>query len=442
MKSKGIIHEKSPDMFKNELKNLINLEHELCKLADLVDWDNLDEHFGQFFPSKRGNPAIPTRLIAGLFFLKATYNVSDENLPRLWVENVYWQYFCGEQYLQHKFPINPSSMSKWRKRLKKDGTEKLLQESINLGLLTKTIKKQDLSKATVDTTVQEKNITYPTDSKLYARAIDKLSSAAKDNGIQIKQSYKFVAKKALFKAGCYARARQMKRASKERRKLNTYLGRLYRDIQRKSENTAISTNLHVLMKTVERLLSQQKTDKNKLYSLHAPEVECIGKGKVHKKYEFGVKIGVVSTHKSNFVIGVQALPGNPYDGHTLKECLNQVESITGIRPLQTFVDNGYRGHNETDSDVYVARQKRSNKTRALKIAMKRRNAIEPLIGHMKSDGNLDRNFLKGTNGDQINAIMNGVGYNIRVILKKLRFLWSYVYHAEFQIYSYGNLGTY
>ena len=377
-------------MFKNELKNLINLEHELCKLADLVDWDNLDEHFGQFFPSKRGNPAIPTRLIAGLFFLKATYNVSDENLPRLWVENVYWQYFCGEQYLQHKFPINPSSMSKWRKRLKKDGTEKLLQESINLGLLTKTIKKQDLSKATVDTTVQEKNITYPTDSKLYARAIDKLSSAAKDNGIQIKQSYKFVAKKALFKAGCYARARQMKRASKERRKLNTYLGRLYRDIQRKSENTAISTNLHVLMKTVERLLSQQKTDKNKLYSLHAPEVECIGKGKVHKKYEFGVKIGVVSTHKSNFVIGVQALPGNPYDGHTLKECLNQVESITGIRPLQTFVDNGYRGHNETDSDVYVARQKRSNKTRALKIAMKRRNAIEPLIGHMKSDGNLDR----------------------------------------------------
>ena len=429
-------------MFKNELKNLINLEHELCKLADLVDWDNLDEHFGQFFPSKRGNPAIPTRLIAGLFFLKATYNVSDENLPRLWVENVYWQYFCGEQYLQHKFPINPSSMSKWRKRLKKDGTEKLLQESINLGLLTKTIKKQDLSKATVDTTVQEKNITYPTDSKLYARAIDKLSSAAKDNGIQIKQSYKFVAKKALFKAGCYARARQMKRASKERRKLNTYLGRLYRDIQRKSENTAISTNLHVLMKTVERLLSQQKTDKNKLYSLHAPEVECIGKGKVHKKYEFGVKIGVVSTHKSNFVIGVQALPGNPYDGHTLKECLNQVESITGIRPLQTFVDNGYRGHNETDSDVYVARQKRSNKTRALKIAMKRRNAIEPLIGHMKSDGNLDRNFLKGTNGDQINAIMNGVGYNIRVILKKLRFLWSYVYHAEFQIYSYGNLGTY
>ena len=166
MKAKPIVHDKTPDMFRSELTSILNLRHELCFLAEQINWKNLDEEFGKLFPSPRGCPAIPTRLIVGLFFLKATHKVSDENIPNRWIENPYWQYFCGEQYMQHKFPIDPSSLSKWRKRLKEVDLEKLLAETINVGLKTGTIKERDLGRAIVDTTVQEKAIAFPTDSRL------------------------------------------------------------------------------------------------------------------------------------------------------------------------------------------------------------------------------------------------------------------------------------
>lgn len=426
MKSKELQHEKTNDLFRSELKNILNLRHELCELSQLIRWDSLEEAFGDFFPSPVGCPATPTRLVVGLFYLKATFNVSDEILVSRWVENPYWQYFCGEQYLQHELPIDPSSMSRWRKRLGDRGVERLLEETITLGLKTETIEEKDLKRAIVDTTVQEKNITYPTDSKLYKKGIDRIVKVAAELNLPLKQSYKFVSKKALFKAGCYYRAKQMKRAARETKKLKTYLGRVSRDFKRKLSKISGGVEGYLtLLSQVDRLLTQTRESKNKLYSFHAPEVECIGKGKAHKCYEFGVKVSIVTPHKRNFVMGAQSLPGNPFDGHTLEESLNQVERLTGIRPTQTYVDNGYRGHDEKRSDVFVARQAKSRKTRSTRKAMKRRSAIEPLIGHLKNDGHLRRNFLKGPEGDHFNVVMSGAGYNLRMILKKLRLFLAY-----------------
>lgn len=437
MKAKATVMHSNVDLFRSELINIINLKHELCQLAQLVNWSKLDQIFGDFFPSQVGCPATATRLVAGLFYLKATFNLSDEALVERWVENPYWQYFCGEQYLQHKLPINPSSMSRWRKRLKDSGAEKLLAETIILGLKTEVIKEKDLKRAVVDTTVQEKNITYPTDSKLYKKGIDLISVESKKLNISLKQNYKFVSKKALFKSSCYYRAKQMKRARRETKKLKTYLGRISRDFKRKIDIMGKeSESASILLSKIDKLLAQTRKSKNKIYSFHAPEVECIGKGKAHKAYEFGVKVSITTSHKSNFVIGALALPGNPFDGHTLPLCLDQVEKLTKVRPKQTFVDNGYRGNKEKKSEVFVARQAKSRRSASIRKAMKRRSAVEPLIGHLKNHGHLGRNFLKGTSGDQFNVMMSGIGYNLRVILKKLRLFLAYILVDYFFINIY------
>lgn len=426
MKAKPKIIDQTPDLFRSELKSILNLRHELCLLAEKISWNYLDSEFGKLFPSHTGCPATPTRLIVGLFYLKAAYKVSDEDLPRKWVENPYWQYFCGEQYMCHEFPIDPSSLSKWRKRLKKVDLEKLLAETINVGLKTEVIRKKDLNKAIVDTTVQEKAIAFPTDSKLYHRARVLLVKLSKKHGIKLKQTYVRLGKQALFKGCNYGRARQMRRARKQTKKLKIYLGRVYRDLLRKlEEKPELKNEFAELLGRTEKLLRQKRNDKNKLYSMHAPEVECIGKGKAHKRYEFGVKASFTCTHKNNFIIGANSLPENPYDGHTLKDALNQVERLTGIRPNETYVDLGYRGHDETKSNVYIARQKKNKKNRALRKAMKRRGAIEPIIGHTKSDGHLGRNYLKGSDGDRFNVIMSAIGFNLRQILRKLRIFLLY-----------------
>lgn len=250
---------------------------------------------------------------------------------------------------------------------------------------------------------------------------------AKQTGLDLRQSYKRLGKYALFKANRYFAAQQMKRGKKQVKKLKTYLGCVYRDIQRQLEQQIeLKPCFAELFEKIEKLLRQQKTDKNKLYSLHAPEVECIAKGKINKRYEFGVKVGLVSPHKRNFVIGMQALAGNPYDGHTLKSSLDQVEKLTGQRPHSCYVDLGYRGHTEEKTEVFIARSGKNPKTRALRAKLKRRNAIEPLIGHAKLDSHLDRNYLKGTLGDKMNAILSGVGYNFRAILRKLRLFWLFI----------------
>lgn len=368
------------------LEFIINLNHELCLLADKINWQGFEEDFAGYFPVNRGNPALPARLVVGVLYLKHAFGLSDEEVVAQWVENPYWQYFCGMEHFQHRMPFHPTSLGKWRKRLGEEGCEKLLKELIDVAIKEKVIEEKDLQKVVVDTTVQEKAITYPTDSKLQHRARVLLLKEARKYGLKLRQSYVRLGKEALFRGGRYAAAQQMNRAKKQFKSVKRYLGCVYRDIERQLENKPeIKEHFSDLLGKAKRLLEQKREDKNKLYSLHAPEVECISKGKVHKKYEFVVKTGIVTTHKSNFVVGIQALPGNPYDGHTLTESLDQVEKLAGIRPENSYVDLGYRGHGEVKTKVHIARTKAATRTYALRRDMRRRNAIEPIIGHMKSE---------------------------------------------------------
>ena len=411
------------DLFRLKLVNLIDLRHELCRLAEAIQWQALADEFGALY-AEAGRPGVPIRLMVGLHYLKHAFGLSDEVVVKTWVENPYWQYFCGEEYFQHRLPIDPSQMTRFRHRLGAAGCEKLLALTISTGVATQAVKTSSFADVTVDTTVQEKAIAFPTDSRLYFKGREWLVRLAKANGIELRQSYRRTGKQALFMQNRYAAARQVRRARRELKRSKIFLGRVYRDLKRKlrAQPDAVQDQFTEAMHRVERLLAQQRNDRNKLYALHAPEVECIAKGKLHKKYEFGIKVSLAVTQRDNFIVGALALPGNPFDGHTLRSALTQVEALTGATPQRCFVDRGYRGHGIEDVAVHIAGQKRGL-TRALRRALKRRNAIEPIIGHAKQDGLMGRNYLKGSVGDAMNAILAAAGHNLRIILRKLRLSW-------------------
>ena len=409
------------DLFRERLDNMLNQRHALYRLADLLDWSVFDKAFGALYCPDNGCPGKPTRLLVGLQYLKHCYGLSDEAVVSGWVENPYWQYFCGETYFQHVPPIDPSSLTRFRQRIGESGCETILQVTVAAGVQSRTVKAADFKRVTVDTTVQEKAVSYPTDSKLLNRSRERLVRLCRQQGLVLRQSYARKGPQALQQANRYGHARQYKRLRREVKRLHTYLGRVARDIGRKTAGKAAQQAVFAEeLALAERLLAQQKADKNKLYSLHAPEVECISKGKVAKRYEFGVKASIATTNKSNFVVGGMAVPGNPYDGHTLKTALAQIRRITGSAIDEAFVDKGYRGHDETRTTVYISGQKRGINTRRLKRSLKRRQAIEPVIGHLKADGLLGRNFLKGTEGDQVNVLLSCAGHNLRLILNRLR----------------------
>ncbi len=381
------------DFFSQRLEEMLNHRHELYRLAGKIEWSAVEERFGDLY-SEEGRPGIPIRLMVGLHYLKHAFDKSDEAVVNCWVENPYWQYFCGEEYFRHQLPIDPSQMTRFRGRIGTEGCEYMLNLTIITGVATQTVAKTLLAVVTVDTTVQEKAIAYPTDAKLYHKARSALVRHAKQVRIGLRQSYERLSKRALMMNGRYAHARQMQRAKREQKRLKTYLGRVIRDIERKLDQQAVHPRLVRLLEIAKRIHAQQRNDKNKVYSVHAPEVECIAKGKAHKPYEFGVKVGVVSTSIDNFIVGMKAFSGNPYDGHTLLASLEQAHKLTGIVARQVYVDRGYRGHGLTESTkIWIAGAKRGV-TVAIKKKLKRRNAIEAVIGHMKNDGRLGRNFLK------------------------------------------------
>ncbi len=423
------------ELYSVQLDFLCNETHPLFRLSQVIEWPEFDQAFGQLYSEGQGRPAKPTRLMVGLHYLKHAFDLSDEEVVAQWVENPYWQYFCGEEYFCHEFSIDPSLMTKWRNRLKSAGLEKLLESTIVAGLKTKVLKRTSLSRLNVDTTVQEKAVSFPTDAKLYHRMRIKLVSEAKACGVELRQSYTRKSKQSIVMQSRYAHARQMKRSRKELRKLKTYLGRVTRDIERKvSGNTVLKDRFAPLLEMGHRLLLQKRTDSGKLYSLHAPEVECIAKGKAHKRYEFGCKVSIATTSKDNFVVGAQAIHGNPYDGHTLNEAVAQAERLGDFTPKEIFVDRGYRGHNyEGPAKVHLARRGLRKVKPSLRRWLKRRSAIEPVIGHMKNDGRLGRNYLLGREGDRINAILCGAGHNIRKLLRAfLLFLFWRLYKNHFQ----------
>jgi IS5 family transposase len=421
------IHSQQKALFRVCLDDLVDKAHPLVQLAGKIDWHYLEGELSEPFHEEKGAPAKPVRLMAGLQYLKHAFNLSDERLVERWVENPYWQYFCGSLFFEYEFPIHPTSMTKWR-NLHGDKLEVLLKATIDAGLATGTITPKSLDKINVDTTVQEKAITFPTDSRLYHRMREKLVKMAARHGIKLRQSYRRVSKTALVDCGRLFHARQARRAKRKIRKLKTYLRRVRNDIARKiAGDAALELAFAELLALADRLLAQTKTDKNKLYSLHAPEVECIAKGKAHKKYEFGNKASFAMTSREGFVVGAMGLHGNPFDGHTLKGQLEQTARLCGRKEHEgdVFVDLGYRGHGYAGSArIHICGRgvKRADTDNRLRKWRRRRAAIEPMIGHMKNDGRLGRNWLKGEQGDRTNVILSACGQNLRLILARLAFL--------------------
>jgi len=412
------------DLFRARLDQIINLRHELVVLADKIDWAWLDDELAGCF-ADTGRPAEPVRFMIGMFLLKHTYALSDEQVWERWVHDPYFQYFTGEEFFQHALAHERSGMSHWRKRIG-DRLDILLAESLRLAHETGALKKSDLTRVTVDTTVQPKNVAFPTDAKLVETAIRQLGTLARKHDVPLRQSYARVSKRAAMMAGRYAHAKQFKRMNRQIKFLRTRLGRLIRDIQRKSDGNAdLQKIFAVALGRASQIRSQKQRQRGwKLYSWHAPETECIGKGKPRAPYEFGVKVSLTTTNKrckgGQFILHAKALPGNPYDGHTLKAVIEETEELTGREIERAYVDKGYVGHDTPKPGrVFRSGQKRGVHGQ-IKRELRRRSAIEAVIGHCKTDGHLGRNFLKGRRGDQINAVMTAVGYNLRLILKWLK----------------------
>ena len=403
------------ELFQARFSQILNPEHPLVRLADKIDWPRFDVAFADSYCEELGAPGKAIRLMVGLQYLKFTFDESDESVVDRWIENPYWQYFCGFTHMQHEPPIDPSSMSRWRKRVGAERLELLLKETIELAVREKQLPKRDLAQVTVDTTVQEKNITHPTDSKLLYTAIRKLGEAAQACGIQLRQSYIRVGKRAAVKVSRYAHAKQFRRMRKQLRKLRTYVGRLIRDIRRKAGQ--VGDDLAVVLEQAERIRSQQPRDSNKLYSWHEPEVRCISKGKAHKRYEFGQKVALATTNRSNWIVAAKLLENNPYDGHTLTETLEATESITGVGVSDVYVDKGYRGHGcDGPTKVHLAGSSSTKLSRSERKRRRRRSAIEPKIGHLKSEHRAGRCFLSGLEGDAINITLAAAAANLRKLL--------------------------
>jgi len=409
-------HYEKADLFKSRLDQMINLKHPLVILSQRIDWFGFEQEFGQTYHDSDGRPGAPIRVYVGLHYLKHTFDESDESVIYRFIENPYWQYFCGYEYFQHSLPIDPSSMTRFRKRIGWEKLEHLFKELLSTGIREGYLKAQDLEHVNIDTTVQEKAIAFPTDARLYYKMREALVSYAKEHSIDLRQNYRRLSRQSLIKQGRYAHAKQFKRAARQTKQLKTYLGRVHRDIERQVKEP--DERLFELLQLSERLLKQEKNSKNKLYSIHAPEVECISKGKAHKRYEFGCKVSLATTSKKNWIVGVKALHNNPYDGHTLDEAIKGVESLTGMAVTNAYVDLGYRGHNyQGPGQVHIVdHRKMKQLSRSVRNWFKRRSAIEPVIGHLKSDNRMQKNQLKGQDGDHINAILSACGFNMRKLI--------------------------
>jgi len=440
------------DFFRSRLDQMIDLRHPLAKLASRMPWQEIEASIAQLFARKAragkriddvdlfgststlvgggisnaGRPRMPLRLMVSLLYLKHAYNESDEGAVERWGESPVWQYFSGRDYFEHRLPCDSTVLVTFRRALGEEGVEELLSQTINAAVDLKLIAPEELSRVIVDTTVQEKAIAHPTDSKLLETARAKLVEAARLHGIQLKQTFSSQGKTLGFRAGRYAHARQFRRMRRMIKRQRTIVGRLMREMQRKV--TAPSPALEVVFAKAHQLLEQSRSRKAKnglpkLYSWHAPEVECINKGKSRRPYEFGVKVGIALTLNGNLVVGARSFPGNPYDGHTLNEQMEQAGILmqeTGIQPAEAYVDLGYRGVDKENPATGIRhRGKKGSLTTEQIELLSRRQAVEPIIGHLKADHRMGRCYLKGEIGDRLNAVLCAAGYNLRWLMRNL-----------------------
>jgi transposase, IS5 family len=412
--------EKNPqvNLFKPLIKDFINKDHELIHLSNEIDWDTVQEEFSGYY-TDFGRPSVPLRKMIGLILLKYLYNLSDEVVVSRWKENPYWQYFCGEIHFQTDKPIEPSEFVHFRKRIGEKGCEKLLKLSIRLFG-----KQAEEKEVLIDTTVQEKNITFPTDTKLHKKIIDKCNNIAKKEGINQRQTYKRTVKQLMIDQRFRSHPKRKKKAKAAARKIKTIAGRLVREMERKLTNEQL-IHYQEEITIFNKILAQKKDSKNKIYSIHEPEVKCIAKGKEAKPYEFGNKTSIVKTKTSGIVIGAMAFKENLYDGDTLESQLDQVKELVGKRPKFGIVDRGYRGIKEVLGTKIIIPKPLSAKAsryqkQKLRKQFRARAGIEPVIGHIKHDHRMLRNYLKGTEGDSINTILAATAFNLKKRLNKIQ----------------------
>lgn len=456
------------DFFRSRLDQMIDMRHPLVVLSQRLPWAHIEAVLAPSFARKAptgqqhhidtdlfgpntsiittganaaGRPRLPIRLMAALLYLKHAFSLSDEALVERWSENVVWQYFSGLTYYTPQLPCDATQIGRFRAAIGEAGVEELLKATMDTAVQHKAIALSELERVIVDTTVQEKAIAHPVDSRLLEIARHKLVKQAKRLGMALKQTYAKEGKTLRRRAGGYAHAKQFRRLKQVVKRQRTILGVLMREVQRKMVAQAFDaqcanalglTAMNTLLERIERLLTQKRQDKNKLYALHAPEVECIGKGKARKPYEFGVKTSVAITHKSGLMVGARTFPGNPYDGHILSAQLEQVGILlqdTGKVPKEVFVDLGFRGVDADNPNVEIIhRGKAKSLTTGQWRLLKRRQAIEPSIGHLKADHRMDRCWLWGQTGDALHAVLCAAGYNIRWLMRAaLRLEWRVVF---------------
>ena len=397
--------------FYSTFEEQLSHSHPLYILANKINWNIFEEAFSKLY-STEGRPAKSIRLMVSLLMLKHIRNISDESVVEQWFENIYYQYFSGEKSYACGMPCEASELVHFRNRIGDEGIELIFKESIRVNG-----KDGQQKQATTDTTVQEKNITYPTDNKLHRKIIKKCIAIAREQGIEQRQTYRRILKKLLMDQRFRNHPKNKGKARKADKKVKTIAGRLVRELERK-----LPPGLHQTILTLfKQVLAQKKTDSNKIYSLHEPHVQCISKGKEHKKYEFGSKVSIITTKNTGVIIGALNIEKNVHDSKTLAPAIEQQQRLTGIILKNNFVDRGYRGVKEVlGTKITIPdtppKQRTAYEKQQLRKGFKRRAAIEPKIGHLKQDHRLSRNFYKGIKGDNRNVMLAAAALNFKRIM--------------------------
>jgi len=406
------------DLFKIPLTDIVSEKIDLVKLIHKLKWEEIAHHFGPYY-SEHGRPSVPTRTMVGLLLLKSMYSVADEELIPAWIQNPYWQYFCGEQYFKDTGPCDPSDLVHFRKKIGKEGSEYILKLTVQLH------GKDAFEEAQVicDTTVQEKDITFPTDAKLYYAVIEQCRKIANDNNIKLHQSFKFLSKAMRLKLRFAHHPKKRKEAKHALKKLRSFGHKLIGQLKNgmNQEQNKIYEEKFALFT---RVLLQKREDSNKIYSLHEPDVYCMAKGKEHKTYEFGCKASIALTKTTGIIVGATTFEKNTNDLYTLEQTLKQIHYTTDKLPEELICDRGYRGKTKIgDCKISIPKPLPHSATRYQKqkvqLKFRRRAAIEPIIGHLKHDHRMARNFLKGQIGDFINCVLAAAGFNLKKMLRKI-----------------------
>ncbi|WP_447951060.1 IS5 family transposase [Chryseobacterium koreense] len=432
---------KQPELFRPMLVDFIDDKHELVLLSENIDWDYFEEEFSPLY-SKTGNPSHPIRFMVGCLLLKNLYNLGDETLASAWIMNPYMQHFCGRVFFEHQFPCDPSNFVHFRKRIGEEGIEKIFSYSVRMH----DAKTKTSNFVLSDTTVQENNTTIPTDAKLCKKVIDYCNKIAENEGVKQRQRYTKVSKQLVRNTYNGKHPKRAKLARKSQRQLKTIAMRLIRELERNF--TAEQQEFYKeSMALYTKAVTQKRNDTDKVYSIHKPFTRCIAKGKAHKQYEFGNKVGLITTSNKGkkIILGIKAFLHTPYDGHTIEPLLEQMETGGQQLPKELVYDRGGKGKTEIKGvkiSIPGAPRKADNAYQKHKKRKKFRTraAIEPIIGHLKTNFRLAQNYFLGETGPQINALLSATAWNMKkmmeILKEKIFFYFSNLFTLVFNWYRF------